>query len=215
MRIRSLFMALPAVALGLACSTPSKAHTARSEQQRGVGTAGTGMASSDVKAHASDQVITGRVATASGGSLVIESTNGDRHTLALVDQTVVTLDGHDSNVSALQPGQDVRASFNEQDGRQVAVKVEAKPVTGASPYAPASPPGTAPAEMPPGDTTNSSAMPPSTPATPPSSETSPSRPNPYAPASPPNTAPAETPPGDSTNSSAAPPSSSGTTGRGY
>lgn len=164
MRIRSLFMALPAVALGLACSTTggSSDRTARAGQEpREVGSAGTGMAAGDVKGHASDQVISGRVADATDGSLVIESATGERHTLSLVDQTVVTLDGRDSSASALQRGQDVRASFNEMDGRHVAVKVEAMPATGSGTYTPASPPGTSPTDMPPGGRMHTPANPPS------------------------------------------------------
>ncbi len=199
MRIRSLFMAMPAVALGLACSTPSsKSHTtARAEQDRSVGSAGTGMASGDMKGHASDQVIMGRLAETSGGSLVIESTGGDRHTLSLVDQTVITVDGRQGSAAELHAGQEVRASFNEQDGRQVAVKVEATPAAGgANPYAPASPPGTAPSEMPPGGTMHSPSMP-STPSTPPSSSESTTTPS--------------TPPSSSDGTSG----TSGTGGRGY
>lgn len=162
MKIRSLFMALPAVALGLACSTMGSGdRTARSgHREPGTATAGTttttaptttapgGM--SDVKGHPSDQVITGRIADASAGSLVIESDQGQRHTLAVVEQTTVTVDGSDSTASALVPGQDVRASFNEQDGRNVAVKVEAMRAPGTDTYTPGSPPGA----LPPGGSRN-------------------------------------------------------------
>ncbi len=157
MKIRSLFLAGPALAAGLACSTPSSAErTARTEPQdrpTEVGSAGTGMASGDLKGHASDQVIMGRIADASESSIVIESTSGDRHTLSLVDQTVVTISGRDSSASSLQPGQDVRASFNEVEGRNVAVRVEATPLPGSDTYTPASPPGTSPTESAPGTAT--------------------------------------------------------------
>jgi hypothetical protein len=163
MKIRSLFMALPAVALGLACSTMGSGdRTARSGQREpGTATAGTtttteprgGMSSSgasDMKGHPSDQVITGRIADASAGALVIESDQGQRHTLSVVEQTTVTVDGSDSTASALVPGQDVRASFNEQDGRNVAVKVEAMRAPGSDTYTPGSPPGA----LPPGGSRN-------------------------------------------------------------
>jgi hypothetical protein len=153
---RALFLALPAVA-GLACSTTHSDKTARTDKggtAREVGSAGTGMASGDVKGHASDQVITGRVANASPGALVIESATGERQTLSLVEQTVVTIDGRDSSVSSLQAGQDVRASFNEVNGQRVAVKVEAMPMRGSDTYTPASPPGTSPTEAAPGTSPN-------------------------------------------------------------
>ncbi len=155
MRIRSLYMALPAVA-GLACSTtgsgdrtargggepspPTAGTTTTTEPRGGMSTSGEG----DIKGHDSDQVITGRIADASAGSLVIESDKGERHTLAVVDQTTVMVDGSDSSASALMAGQDVRASFNEQDGRNVAVKVEAMRAPGTDTYTPGSPPGSLP-----------------------------------------------------------------------
>lgn len=152
MRIRSLFMALPAVALGLACSTMGSGDrsaragqdergtaTAGTTRQPEVGSAGTGM-TGDLKGHASDQIITGRIADASEGSLVIESETGERQTVSVVDQTVVTIDGSDSSAASLTPGQDVRVSFNEQDGRHVAVKVEAMGMTGTD-VRPEVPPG--------------------------------------------------------------------------
>ncbi len=67
MMTRALFLALPAVA-GLACSTTHSIAPPAPQGRaaaREVGSAGTGMASGDVKGHASDQVITGRVANAS------------------------------------------------------------------------------------------------------------------------------------------------------
>jgi hypothetical protein len=152
MRIRATYLGLPVLLLGLACSTSgTHSRTARAGDtnratQPAPGSAGTGMASGDLKGHASDHVISGRIANASDSSLVIESNTGERQTLSLVDQTVVTMDGRESSVSSLEAGQDVRASFNEQDGRNVAVKIEAQPKAGAGVYTPGSPPGTAPAE---------------------------------------------------------------------
>ena len=149
MRIRTSYLGLPVLLLGLACSTAGTHRTARAGDTRPApGSAGTGMASGELKGHASDHIISGRIANASDSALVIESNTGERQTLSLVDQTVVTMDGRDSSVSSLEAGQDVRASFNEQDGRNVAVKIEAQPKAGAGTgvYTPGSPPGTAPAE---------------------------------------------------------------------
>jgi hypothetical protein len=149
MRIHASYLGLPALLLGLACSTPgTHSRTARADRasQPAPGSAGTGMTSGDVKGHASDHVISGRIANASDSSLVIESSSGERQTLSLVDQTVVMMDGRTTSVSSLEAGQEVRASFNEQDGKNVAVKIEAQPKAGAGVYTPGSPPGTAPAE---------------------------------------------------------------------
>lgn len=150
MKIRASYLGLPVLVLGLACST-THTRTARAENtsqgtQAEPGSAGTGMAPGELKGHASDRVITGRIANASDRAIVIDSNDGQRQTLSLADQTVVTLDGQQSSASSLEAGQDVRASFNEQDGRNVAVKIEAQPKPGAGVYAPAAPPGTAPSD---------------------------------------------------------------------
>ena len=147
MRIRTSYLGLPVLLLGLACSTAGTHRTARAGDTRPApGSAGTGMASGELKGHASDHIISGRIANASDSALVIESNTGERQTLSLVDQTVVTMDGRDSSVSSLEAGQDVRASFNEQDGRNVAVKIEAQPKAGTGVTTPGSPPGTAPSD---------------------------------------------------------------------
>ncbi|ACG75052.1 hypothetical protein AnaeK_3841 [Anaeromyxobacter sp. K] len=166
MRIHALLLGVPA-AIGLACSTPSSrssAHTssARTSQRASTDAAASAPAatnpaaraeegaqagaSSDVKGHASDQVISGRVAQSDGSTLTIQSADGTQRSLHVAAQTVVTVDGHDARISDLAPGQDVRASFNEVDGREIAVKVEAMGATGtgSSGYTPGTPPGAHP-----------------------------------------------------------------------
>ncbi|BDG02709.1 hypothetical protein [Anaeromyxobacter oryzae] len=132
-----VFFTVPVLALGLACSTThstGSASTAKSDQPSadagatastpaGSASAGAGM-QGDVKGHPSDKIVSGRVASATGDTLVIDSADGSQQTLSVVDQTTVTIDGQDSHLSDLKPGQDVRASYNDQDGQRVAVKVE-------------------------------------------------------------------------------------------
>jgi hypothetical protein len=160
-------LAVPVLALGLACSTSGSAKkTASSGQGAGMsgsastttggasangqatagvgsqdsthqtmnegmsGTAGTtgstpGGVASELKGHASDKLISGRVAEVSADRLSITSDQGGNEDLQLVDQTVVQIDGRDAHASDLKQGQDVRASYNDVDGQRVAVKVEA------------------------------------------------------------------------------------------
>ncbi|GAO04229.1 hypothetical protein [Anaeromyxobacter sp. PSR-1] len=165
MRIHALLLGVPA-AIGLACSTPSSGSSARTSSARtsrastdaaasAPSATNPGMraeegaqagAASDVKGHASDQVITGRVAQSDGRTLTIQSADGTQRSLHVADQTVVTIDGRDAHVADLAPGQDVRASFNEVDGREIAVKVEAMGATGTGSggYTPGTPPGAHP-----------------------------------------------------------------------
>lgn len=81
--------------------------------------------SSDVKAHSDDQVVSGRIAKVTRRAIAIESDTGERKTLALVPETWITVDGQDAKRTDLQQGQDVRASFNEVNGREIAVMISA------------------------------------------------------------------------------------------
>jgi hypothetical protein len=86
----------------------------------------TGTTGSDIRGHASDQVVMGRVESVSSGSLSIASDmGGAAKTLHVVPETVITVEGRDGLIADIKEGEQVRASFNEQDGRQVAVKIEA------------------------------------------------------------------------------------------
>jgi hypothetical protein len=84
------------------------------------------------KAHADDQVVSGRIARVSRRMLVIDSETGDQKTLFLAPETAILIDGQDAQRSELQQGQDVRASFNEVDGRPIAVKVRVGTASGSS-----------------------------------------------------------------------------------
>ena len=81
---------------------------------------------SDIKGHASDQVLVGTVASVSSGSLSIApDLGGAARTLLIVPETLITVEGRDARLGEIKEGEQVRASFNEQQGRQVAVKIEA------------------------------------------------------------------------------------------
>ena len=105
------------------------AQTSASPGQAGVQgdtTYGTG---SDLKGHASDQIVMGTVASVSSGSLSIASDTGAAKTLHVVPETIITVDGVDARIADIKEGEQVRASFTEQEGRPVAVKIEAGPST--------------------------------------------------------------------------------------
>jgi hypothetical protein len=85
---------------------------------------------SDIKAHESDRVLMGKVESLSGRSLSIQSDMGDSRTLEIVPETIITVDGREGSSSDIREGQPIRASFNEQDGKQVAVKIEAGEMMG-------------------------------------------------------------------------------------
>jgi hypothetical protein len=78
-----------------------------------------------VKAHAEDSVVSGKIARVARRFLVIQSDSGDQSTLFIVPETTIQVDGQDAHRSDLKEGQDVRASFDEQDGHYVAVKIRA------------------------------------------------------------------------------------------
>jgi hypothetical protein len=77
----------------------------------------------EVRGHRDDEVVRGRLSAVSGDEVTIRSRQGERK-LKIVPQTVVTVDGKDAERSQLKEGQPVRASFLEQGGQQVAVKIE-------------------------------------------------------------------------------------------
>lgn len=124
-------------ALGLAASQAS-ANEGRKEQQRsqapsqgeGKSRSSGGQARQEpmmqpgpgIKAHASDQIVQGRVASVSKDSVTIEGRGGQSKSLRLAPETVI--DGKAGNRSALKEGQQVRASFTDVDGKSVAVEIK-------------------------------------------------------------------------------------------
>lgn len=80
-------------------------------------------------AHSDDLTVTGKVTRVSELSVAIKSDMGEEKTLELVPQTMVKVDGQDATRTELKEGQEVRASFNQVEGRDVAVQIEAREAT--------------------------------------------------------------------------------------
>jgi hypothetical protein len=89
------------------------------------GDTGSTASSADVKGHADDQVVTGKISQVSPQSLTIRSDDGADMTLQVVPQTTVQIDGQDASSTDLQEGQPVRASYSDAEGRDVAVEIHA------------------------------------------------------------------------------------------
>jgi hypothetical protein len=75
--------------------------------------------------HAGDSTVAGKLSQVSGGSITIQTGPGTSQTLKLVPQTKITSGGKDADHTELKEGQQVRASFMEHGGEQVAVTVHA------------------------------------------------------------------------------------------
>jgi hypothetical protein len=154
MKIRVLTLALPVLALGLACSTSKSSKTASTAGTSEAGAATASSASTSTSAHAADQIVAGRVVEVSGQSLTIDSSqSGGPPTMLLmiVPETKFTVDGHAAQASDLTPGQDVRASYNQTAGRPTAVKIDAGQGVSGSTQTPGASPGTQPSTGSPND----------------------------------------------------------------
>ncbi len=122
MPVRTIALALPAV-LGLACMHARNRSQAAAppqlppEEQQAATQPG-------MEGHAADQVLSGRVTKTSIDSVSLQSPMGEERTLEIVPQTVVTVNGREATPLELKEGQEVRASFNQVNGRDVAVKIE-------------------------------------------------------------------------------------------
>lgn len=79
----------------------------------------------ELKGHPSDEVVSGRIAKVSRRSISIATDAGEQKTLQLAPETLIVIDGRDAQRSDLEEGQEVRASFNQVYGRDVAVEVHA------------------------------------------------------------------------------------------
>jgi Cu/Ag efflux protein CusF len=159
MYVRAIALALP-LALGIAaCKTsrtqsesgrtastessrtsPDQSTAAATPSQPGAGasasTSGTageaGASAATTPAHSDDLTVTGKVIRVSEGSVAIRSDMGEEKTLELVPQTMVKVDGQDATRTELKEGQEVRASFNQVEGRDVAVQIEARAGAGST-----------------------------------------------------------------------------------
>ncbi len=120
--VRTIALALPAI-VGLACTHARSRSTASAppqqppeEQQVAV--------QPGMEGHAADQVVSGTVTSATSFSVSLKSPLGEEKTLEIVPQTVVTIDGREATPLELEEGQEVRASYNQVSGRDVAVRIE-------------------------------------------------------------------------------------------
>jgi hypothetical protein len=89
-----------------------------------------------IKAHASDQVLSGTVSSAGSGSISVRSDTGQSKTLRIVAQTSITRDGVDVQGSQIQAGDQVHASFNQVQGDDIAVVIEIVPMATDEPKYP-------------------------------------------------------------------------------
>ena len=83
-----------------------------------------GQMGSDAGAAGSPGAMVGRISKVSGKSLSIKSAQGESKTLKIVPETVVTVNGKTVKPSQIKAGRPVRASYNEQDGQDVAVRID-------------------------------------------------------------------------------------------
>jgi hypothetical protein len=75
--------------------------------------------------HAADRTISGKLSQVSDGSITIETGPGKSHTLKLAPATKITSGGKDAAHGDLEEGQQVRASYMEHGGEQIAVRIQA------------------------------------------------------------------------------------------
>ena len=123
-------------ASGEIATSPSGSPAGSAPNQPSEGAAGTESATpplaepspstsgSDMTAHSDDQMVNGRITRVSRRSISIASDTGEQKTLALVPETWVRVEGQDAQRADLKEGQEVRASFNQVNGRDVAVMID-------------------------------------------------------------------------------------------
>lgn len=75
------------------------------------------------KGHADDQLVSGKLSRVTRRTVVIDADTGDQRTLYLAPETSFVIDGQDARRTDLQQGQDVRASFSNVEGRDIAVEI--------------------------------------------------------------------------------------------
>ncbi|HEY6099892.1 MAG TPA: hypothetical protein VIW03_10710, partial [Anaeromyxobacter sp.] len=109
-----------------------------------------------IKAHSDDNVVSGKIARVSRRMVVIETDAGEQKPVFIVPETQIQVDGQDAQRSDLKQGQDVRASFNNVDGRDVAVVIHAGAEANASPDDPNAAPGASSPSSPGMDSSGSS-----------------------------------------------------------
>lgn len=135
MKARAIALVVP-LALGTACTHAGQtAGTSPSsgERQAAAGATGSAPAGRDplmrpglaIQGHGEDRIVAGRIAATTGSEVTIQTPQGDRRTLQIVPETMIQLDGQDAASEDLAAGQAIRASFDDVDGQEVAVKIRA------------------------------------------------------------------------------------------
>src|SRR5207237_7649483 len=72
-----------------------------------------------------EQAASGTVVQAGNDQLQIRTQDKDLLQLQITDSTAVTLNGQTASAAQLQPGTDVRASYQRVDGQSKALKIDA------------------------------------------------------------------------------------------
>ena len=97
----------------------------------GGGSADTGGDRTSVEARTGDgtaiQQIEGQVGRASADALEIRSPDEPSMTLRIVPETRVTMNGQPIGIELIQPGSDVLAAYDRQDGKPTAITIQARP----------------------------------------------------------------------------------------
>lgn len=130
--LRAVALGLPLLVLGGACAHRGSNQTgAMGTSERSSGEQREAQAAAEpmfrpgpaVKGHASDEVVSGRIAGAQGGSISILTDQGTTETLQIAPETSVQVDGQDAAGTVLSEGLPVRASYNEVQGEKIAVEI--------------------------------------------------------------------------------------------
>lgn len=98
-------------------SADTQGHADHGQQGKASGTG-------DAMAHSDDQLLRGKVSKVSKEEISITPKGGEAKTLKIRPETTVTINGKDAKPTQLKQGQMVRASYSNQDGEDVAVKIE-------------------------------------------------------------------------------------------
>lgn len=135
MKARAIALVVP-LAVGIACVHTGQTASTQpppGERQAAAGATGGAPGARDplmepglaIQGHGEDRIVAGRIAAATGSEVTIQTPQGDKRTLQIVPETMIQLDGQDAASEDLVEGQAIRASFDDVDGQEVAVKIRA------------------------------------------------------------------------------------------
>src|SRR5438477_257439 len=115
-----------AIALALGCATTAQQET----KSQALSAQDQAHQSLQAAADAQEQTLSGRVVRRSGDQLRVRTDDQGLMNLDVTDATAVSLDGRSGSLDQIQPGSDVRASYQMIDGKAKALKID---VTSSSP----------------------------------------------------------------------------------